>query len=139
TRLSVQGGRPPTGNMAPLRKNMGGVKKFMIRVKPCMDRILAAAAIPIAVREKEMYSSRGRRVRIGDTVSFTPMMGAKTSMRHPCSMATVLPPNVFPMATAQREMGATITSFKKPISRSQMMEIAEKTAVKRIVMAMIPG
>ena len=36
-------------------------------------------------------------------------------------------------------MGETSTSFKNPNSRSQTMEMAEKTAVKRTVMPRMPG
>jgi hypothetical protein len=40
---------------------------------------------------------------------------------------------------AQRETGATKTSFKKPNYRSQTIEIAEKMEVKSTIMVMMPG
>ena len=61
------------------------------------------------------------------------------SMRQPWNIETVLPPKVFPTVTAHLEIGATMTSFKKPTSRSQTIEMAEKTEVKRSVIAIMPG
>src|SRR3989338_9083532 len=127
------------GNIAPERKNIGSVRKFMMTVKPCIDRMRAAAAIPIAVSENEMYSSSGSSTSTAPHDRLMWRNGAKASIRHPWSIATVLPPSVLPTATADREIGATITSFKNQTSRSQMIEIAENTEVNRSVIAMIQG
>ena len=54
-------------------------------------------------------------------------------------MAWVVPPSALPMATAQRSIGATRTSFKKPNSRSQTIDIAPKMALNRIDIPMMPG
>jgi len=43
------------------------------------------------------------------------------------------------MATAQRSIGATSTSLRKPNSRSHTIDIAPKIAVNRIDMPMMPG
>ena len=54
-------------------------------------------------------------------------------------MAAVAPPRIFPTATAQRGTGATRTSFRKPNSRSQMMEMPETIEVNSTLMPMMPG
>ena len=54
-------------------------------------------------------------------------------------MAMVLPPATLPSATAVRETGATITSFKNPNSRSHTIDTAEKIEVNKIVIARMPG
>ena len=56
-----------------------------------------------------------------------------------CIMATVAPPRILPTATAQRGTGATSTSFKKPNSRSQMIDMAENIDVNSTLMPMMPG
>ncbi len=73
------------------------------------------------------------------TVSCTPTTGASTSRMSPWTMACVAPPSALPMATAERSMGATSTSLRKPNSRSQTMLMAPKIAENRIDMPMIPG
>ena len=58
-RRSIQGGRFWIGNMAPLKKNIGSIIKLVMRVKPCMLFILAAIAIPMAVRINEIKNMAG--------------------------------------------------------------------------------
>ena len=69
----------------------------------------------------------------------TPTSGARASRIADCTVATVAPPRILPAATAQRGAGETSTSFKKPNSRSQMIDMAEKIDVNRTLMPMMPG
>jgi len=78
-------------------------------------------------------------VRTVRTLSFTPTNGARINRIRPWNIACVVPPSALPIATAERSMGATRTSFKKPNSRSQTMDIAPKMEVKRIAIPMMPG
>src|SRR5574341_4775 len=139
TRIVIQRGRPSSGNMAPERKNIGSVRKFMITVNPCIDRMREAAAMPMAVSENEIYSRSGSSAAAAAQEKWISRNGAKSNIRQTWSMATVLPPKVLPTATAAREIGATMTSFKNPISRSQIIEMAENTEVNSKVIAMMPG
>jgi len=70
---------------------------------------------------------------------FTPTNGASTRRIRPWIIACVVPPNALPIATAERSIGATSTSLRKPNSRSQTIDIAPKIAVKRIAIPMMPG
>ena len=72
-------------------------------------------------------------------LSFTPTNGARTSRISPWIIAWVVPPSALPIATAQRSIGATSTSFKNPNSRSHTIDIAPKIALKRMDMPMMPG
>jgi len=54
-------------------------------------------------------------------------------------MATVAPPKVLPSIISNLETGATNVSFKKPNCLSQIISIPEKTAAKRMLMAITPG
>ncbi len=71
------------GNIAPLRKNIGSIMKFMTTVNPCIECIYAAATIPIEVSEIATKSIRGIRTMTVHIPISTPMMGAKTSIRQP--------------------------------------------------------
>jgi len=77
--------------------------------------------------------------RIVSRLSFTPTKGASTSRMSPWIIAWVVPPSALPMATAQRSIGATNTSFRKPNSRSQTIDMAPKIEVKRIDIPTMPG
>ena len=77
--------------------------------------------------------------RMLPTLSATPIRGASTSRSRPWIMARVAPPSVLPIATAERSIGATSTSLRKPNSRSQTTDIAPKIEVNRMVIPMIPG
>ncbi len=57
----------------------------------------------------------------------------------PWMVATVAPPRHLPSTRVQRCTGATSISRRKPNSRSQTMEIAEKIEVKSTVMPSTPG
>jgi len=77
--------------------------------------------------------------RIVSRLSFTPTNGASTSRMSPWIIACVVPPSALPIATAQRSIGATNTSFRKPNSRSHTIDIAPKIEVNRIDIPMMPG
>ena len=57
----------------------------------------------------------------------------------PWNVATVAPPRHLPMTIADRLTGATSISRRKPNSRSQTIEAAEKMAVNSTDMASTPG
>ncbi len=57
----------------------------------------------------------------------------------PWKVATVAPPRHLPRTIAARLTGATIISRRKPNSRSQTIEPAEKIAVNSTAMATTPG
>jgi hypothetical protein len=57
----------------------------------------------------------------------------------PWIIAMIAPPRVFPIIIYVLEIGATRVSLGKPNRRSQITSRPEKTAVKRIAMAIIPG
>jgi hypothetical protein len=57
----------------------------------------------------------------------------------PWKVATVAPPRHLPITMAQRRTGATSISRRKPNSRSQTIDAAEKMAVNSTDMASTPG
>lgn len=111
----------------------------MMTWKLSIDFMRDATTIPSVVSVKASNNISSISVMTSGTVSFTPINGAKISMMVPCTMATVLPPNALPSTTEVREMGATNTSRRKPNSRSQTIEMAEKMAVKSTAILNTPG
>jgi len=128
-----------SGNSAPDRKNIGIIRKFITTWNPCSDFIIEAIATPKEARPKASTAASGTSSTMVSALSFTPMSGARTSRISPWIIACVVPPSALPIATAQRSMGATSTSFRKPNSRSHTIDIAPKIALKRIDMPMMPG
>jgi len=135
----IQVGRPCSGNSAPDRKNIGIMRKFITTWKPCSDFIIEASITPKDASPNASTADSGIIARIVSRLSFTPTNGASTSRIMPWIIACVVPPSALPMATAQRSIGATRTSFRKPNSRSQTIDMAPKIAVNRIDMPMMPG
>ena len=60
-------------------------------------------------------------------------------MTMPWNIACVAPPSVLPIATADRWIGATSTSFRNPNSRSHTIDTAPKIDVNRTDIPMMPG
>jgi len=127
------------GNKAPDRKNMGIIRKFITTWKPCSDFIVDARATPNDESPNASSAASGISSTIVRKLSLTPTNGASTSRIRPWIMACVVPPSALPIATADRSIGATRTSLRKPNSRSQTIDIAPKIAVKRIAIPMMPG
>ncbi len=138
-RTAIQPGSPVSGNMAPERKKAGWTMKFTTNWKPIIDSIRAATATPTEVRAKDRQKISPISSSTASGVRRTPTSGASTSRTSPCTVAWVAPPSAFPIATAERSMGATSTSRRKPNSRSQTIDMALNTEVKRTAMPMIPG
>ena len=128
-----------SGKRAPDRKNIGIIRKFITTWKPWSDFIIDAMATPNEASPKARIAASGISSRTVSRFRFTPTKGARTSRIKPWIMAWVVPPSALPMATAQRSIGATRTSFKKPNSRSQTIDIAPKMALNRIDIPMMPG
>jgi len=103
------------------------------------ERMREAMATPMADSAKASTKTSGMTVRTLIRVSFTPTTGARSSRIRPWNMACVAPPSAFPMATADRSMGATRTSLRNPNSRSHTMLMAAKMLLKSTDMPMIPG
>ena len=101
--------------------------------------MVEASATPNDDSPKASTAASGISVRTVSTLSLTPTNGASTRRMRPWIMAWVVPPKALPIATDERSMGATRTSFRKPNSRSHTIDIAPKMAVKRIAMPMMPG
>ena len=127
------------GKKAPLSKNIGIIKKFMIKLNPSKDSMRDAINNPREVKAKEARNIRSSTSITIKTVRRTPTKGESASMIPPWIMDWKHPDSVFPTATDVLDTGATRISRKKPNCRSQIMETAEKTLVKRTVMPMIPG
>jgi len=128
-----------SGNSAPDRKNIGIIRKFITTWKPCSDFIIEAIATPNEASPKARTAASGTSSTTVRRLSFTPTNGASTSRIKPWIIACVVPPNALPTATAQRSIGATRTSLRKPNSRSHTIDIAPKIALNRIDMPMMPG
>jgi len=128
-----------SGKRAPDRKNMGIIRKFITTWKPWSDFIIEARATPKAARPNASTAASGMSSITVRKLSLTPIRGARTRRIRPWIIACVVPPSALPMATAQRSMGATRTSLRKPNSRSQTIDMAPKMALKRIDMPMMPG
>ena len=95
--------------------------------------------IPIDVMVNAIKNITSMALIAEKIVTCTPTKGARSSMIVPWIVATVAPPSALPITIDQRETGATKTSFKKPNSRSQTIDMAENTEVKSTVMQMMPG
>jgi len=128
-----------SGKRAPDRKNIGIIRKFITTWKPCSDFIEDARATPNVESPNASTAASGMSSMIVRKLSLTPTKGASTRRIKPWIIAWVVLPSAFPIATADRSMGATRTSFRKPNSRSQTIDIAPKIAVNRIAMPMMPG
>jgi len=128
-----------SGNRAPDKKNMGIIRKFITTWKPCSDFMLDASATPNEESPNASTAASGISSMTVRALIFTPTKGARTSRIRPWIMAWVVPPSALPIATADRSIGATSTSFRKPNSRSQTIDIAPKIAVNRIAIPMMPG
>ena len=107
--------------------------------KPCIDFIRDASATPMADSAKASRNTNGTTSSTDAIVSLTPTSGARTSRTRPWIMAWVAPPSALPIATAERSIGATRTSLRKPNSRSHTIDIAPNTAANRTAIPMIPG
>src|SRR5262252_1867560 len=135
----IQPGRPVTGNIAPDRKNAGCTRKLRTNWNPIIERMREAIATPTPDSANAMQKIRPITSTTTSGVSFTPKKGASTSRITPWNIACVAPPRILPMATADRSIGATNTSLRKPNSRSQMMDIPLKIEEKSTAIPMIPG
>lgn len=91
------------------------------------------------VRAKEIRNMANQIKGIFAKDKGTPTIGAKASSIVAWIMATVEPPRALPIATEVLEIGATRTSFRKPNSLSQIIEIAEKVQVNKRLIPIMPG
>ena len=108
-------------------------------VRPQGVGVRPATIVPNAVRVKARRAiSRSSSMKsVGEYGTCT--IPARISMTAPCTVATEAPPRHLPNTRALRCTGATSISRMKPNSRSHTIEIAEKIAVKRTLMAITPG
>ncbi len=112
----------------------------MIRLNPDISVIFdeKASPRPMKVAATRTMNTRDSRnpARLG---IFIPMIIPATSMIKACRTPVVKPPAVRPRTMAILLTGATIISFRKPNSLSQMTERPAKVAENSNVMPIIPG
>ncbi len=112
----------------------------MIIWKPCIDRIREATATPRLVMAQ----------LIRKLSNSTPQSSGRTTTPPPAAPATAgSPTEGSPRWRRQQDLAgrhrpsagpaATNTSFKKPNSRSQIIDMAEKIDVNSTLMPMTPG
>ena len=99
----------------------------------------APISSPSPERERESIKRSGKRARTVPRLMGTLTMGASTSIMAPWMMAMVAAPTALPTSTPLRLKGETSTSFRKPNSLSQTMEMPDMIEVISTVMARIPG
>ena len=131
---------PSRGKSAPERKNIGMMTKFIINWNACISSSLDAIAVPSAVNNIAI-----KNIKINETSTIIILTGLnpmsidinKTII--PCIKATVAPQIVLPNIILYLETGATKLSLRNPNCLSRMTSIPLNMAVKRILIAMIPG
>ncbi len=114
-------------------------RKFITIWKLCIDSIHEATTTPRLVTATPIRNPRNSISTMIGIDSEMPTSGPIQTRMATCTRASVAPPKLLPTATAQRGTGATSTSFRNPNSRSQMIEIAEKIDVNRMLMPITPG
>jgi len=127
------------GKIAPLRRNIGIIMKFIIRLKPSNDSILAAIIIPIPEIVKDIKNIRGTTIRNFVNVILMPIRGENTRIINPCIVLLEAPPIAFPIAIDVLLIGATNISLRNPNSRSHIIDIAENIEENNSVITSIPG
>jgi hypothetical protein len=135
----IQVGSPAMGKKAPLKRNMGMMKKFMMRLNPSNDAIRDAISNPSEVKAndiRKIIPSTSTTIR---GVNFTSTMKDSTRIIEPCIVDWKHPDKVFPTAIEVLDTGATSISLKNPNWRSHITETAENTLVNNTVIPIIPG
>lgn len=133
-------GAPSSGNNAPERKNTGMIMKFMINWNPCISWSLDAIAVPKAVKSIAIRNIKPNAIMTIDRFSGLnhTSIEIKNTMIH-CNDATLAQPSVLPIMILYLETGATKVSLRKPNCLSQITSIPLNMAVKRMLIAMMPG
>ena len=138
-RTASHRGRRSRGNTAPDRKNIGSTMKFMTTWNVSTWAMRAAMTVPNAVRVKARSAISATSVKRSVAEYGTCTRPQKSSITAPWQVATVAPPRHLPRTRALRRTGATSISRRKPNSRSQTIDSAEKMAVNSTVMPRTPG
>ncbi len=139
TTTDNQEGKLEIGNIAPLKRNIGIIIKFIIRLNPSKDSILAAIIMPIPEIVNAIKNISGTTSKNLVNVNSIPSNGDKISIISPWMVLLEAPPIDFPIAIEVLLIGATSISLRNPNSRSQIIDIAENIDVKRSVITIIPG
>ena len=113
--------------------------KFIIKLNPSNDSILAAIIIPIPDIVKAIKNIRGIIVKNFVNVRLIPISGENTKIINPCIVLLVAPPTAFPIAIDVLLIGATNISLRNPNSQSHIIDIAENIEENKSVMTRIPG
>ena len=133
-------GNPSSGNKAPERKNTGMIIKFIINWNHCISSSFDAIAVPKAVKSIAIKNINQNAMITMDR--FTGLNHTNIEMKKtiiPCNDATVAPPSVLPIIILYLETGATKVSLRNPNCLSQITSIPLNIAVKRMLIAIIPG
>jgi hypothetical protein len=133
-------GAPSNGNNAPERKNVGMMMKFIMSWNHCISSSFDATAVPKAVKSTAIKNMNPNATTTMDRLSgLNPISIEMKNTMIPCNEATVAPPSVLPNMILYLETGATNVSLRNPNCLSRITSIPLNIAVKRILMAMMPG
>jgi hypothetical protein len=113
--------------------------KFIIRLNPSNDSILAAIIIPIPEIVKEIKNISGTTIRNFVKVILMPIKGENIRIINPCIVLLEAPPTAFPSAMDVLLIGATSISLRNPNSRSHIIDMAENIDENKRVITRIPG